>query len=98
MKPPEIVADIQLFESDHGGRKGVTPSDHWGCLLEYEGELYECRVLLSETGPLLPGQGARTPVVFLRPELLAGRMGEGAHFTLREERTVAAGVVVESRL
>ena len=98
MTASHVVADIYMYDSSSGGRKGPTTTGYWGCLFDFEGQLYDCRVLLDETGPLAPGQTARTPIVFLKPESLRGRLQTGARFQLRELATVAEGTVVNASL
>jgi hypothetical protein len=92
---PDIIATVQLYSTDAGGRSGPTPSDIYGCPLEFEGEKFDCRLLLRDVGALLPGTSGRVPVAFLYPESIKPRLKVGSRFTLWELRTIAEGVVEE---
>jgi len=59
------------------------------------GELFDCRLLLEETGSLTPGAKATVPVIFLRPDLIKARLQVGSRFTLWKMGTIAEGVVQE---
>ena len=90
---PDLVASLQLYSESDGGRKGATPLDHLGCIFEYEGEDFECRLLLEDVGPIAPGGRATIPIKFLRPELIKQRLQVGSRFRLREARTIGEGTV-----
>lgn len=67
MKADAIIA-IELLPTAKGGRAGPTPPDKFGCPLEIAGRFYDCRLDLTSSGPLSPGQSAVVPVAFLCPE------------------------------
>jgi hypothetical protein len=92
---PDIMASLRLYTTAEGGRKGPTPPDKLGCPFEFQGELFDCRLLLDETGPLAPGAKATVPILFLRPDLIKDRLQIGSRFTLWEMGTIAEGVVKE---
>jgi hypothetical protein len=92
---PDIIASIDLLATREGGRAGPTPAHSFGCPLEYENEYFDCRLDLSDVGPLVPGTEARVPVKFLVPEHVLPRLYVGAQFTLWEGRTIGRGRVVE---
>ena len=92
---PDIMASLRLYTTAEGGRKGPTPPDKLGCPFEFQGELFDCRLLLDETGPLKPGAKTTVPILFLRPDLIKDRLQIGSRFTLWEMGTIAEGVVKE---
>ncbi len=90
-KTPDVIVDLDLYPE--GGRRGSTPSNYLGCIFEYKGENFECRLLLHDVGPLVPGAHARVPVKFLRPELLKGQLHVGDRFRLREATVIGEGII-----
>ena len=92
---PDIIASLRFYTTAEGGRTGPTPPDKLGCPLEFQGEFFDCRVLLDDTGPLKPGAKATVPILFLRPDLIKDRLQIGSRFTLWEMGTIAEGVVQE---
>ena len=91
----DIIANIRLFTREEGGRESETPSDRLACMFEYEGQLFDCWVLLETTGPLKPGTQARIPIRFAFPELIIPRVNAGSWFKLKDYRTIAEGTVEE---
>ena len=92
---PDIIATVRFYSTEAGGRKGPTPPNMFGCPLEFEGEMFDCRLVLNEAGSLAPGATAEVPIAFLYPELIKQRLRVGSQFTLWDGRTVADGVVEE---
>jgi hypothetical protein len=90
---PDIIASIHFYTTEAGGRKVPTPPDQFGCPLEFEGEKFDCRLLLGKVGSLSPGVTANVPVVFLYPELIKPRLKVESRFTLWEMGTIAEGIV-----
>jgi hypothetical protein len=90
---PNVVAGLRFLSESEGGRKGATPIDFLGCIFQYEGENYECRLLLEEIGPVNPGDIVSVPIRFLRPNLLKKCLHVGSKFQLREVRPIAEGIV-----
>ncbi len=88
-----IVARLRFYSSDEGGRKVPTPADRFGCIFSFEGENFDCFLLVQETGPLKPGNTAQVPIIFLHPELIRDQLSVGSHFTLRELHPIADGRV-----
>jgi hypothetical protein len=88
---PDVIVSLELYSE--GGRQEATPLDHLGCIFEYEGENFECRLLLEDVGPLLPGAQAKVPIKFLRPDLIKERLRVGSHFRLRESKNIGEGVI-----
>lgn len=90
---PDIIVSLQFYTTAEGGRKEPLPPEKFGCPFEFQGELFDCRLLLEETGCLTPGTQATVPVIFLRPDLIKARLKVGSRFTLWEMGTIAEGVV-----
>ncbi len=90
---PDIVAFLQFFSTSDGGRVSATPADFFGCIFEFKGNSYECRLLLDGIGPINPGDAVTVPIKFLRPDLLKSCLGVGNKFQLRELRPIANGLV-----
>ena len=93
MKPDAIIS-VELLPTLSGGRSGATPASHFGCVFELNGEYFDCRLDLSESGPLMPGCTATVPVAFLYPENVVPRLTEGMPFHLWEGKTIATGRVI----
>ena len=89
----DVFARIHFYPSVAGGRNGTTATSFFGCPLEFEGEKFDCRLLLEEIGPVSPGQTVGVPIAFLYPELVKPRLSAGSRFTLWEMRTIAEGIV-----
>lgn len=90
---PDLIARIHLFPTLEGGRQGPTPSDKFGCPLEFNGEYFDCLLLLGETGSLWPGQEAVVPIKFLNPDLVKHLLKQGDKFYLWEGKRIAEGEV-----
>jgi hypothetical protein len=90
-----IVAELALFPTEHGGRTGPTPQHLFTVPFVYEGERFNCGLLLDECGPLSPGAHVLVPIQFLRPELIVPRLQKGSKFEIWELRIIGKGVVQE---
>jgi hypothetical protein len=86
----DAVLDISMLNTAEGGRKGPTPPKQFGCIFEMHGKYYDCRLDLSEVGPLSPGQRATVPVAFLHPKDVLPYLSKGDVCSLREARTIAS--------
>lgn len=94
----DAVLDISMLSTAEGGRSGPTPPMQFGCIFELQGDYYDCRLDLSEVGPLSPGQRATVPVAFLHPEDVLPRLRTGDFCSLREARVIATARVCQSRV
>jgi hypothetical protein len=88
---PDVIVNLELYAE--GGRLGSTPANYLGCIFVYEGENFECRLLLEDVGPLVPGGRAKVPVKFLSPELIKNRLHVGDQFRLREAKMIGEGTI-----
>jgi len=91
----DIIAHVRFYPTAHGGRQGPTPKGAFGCLLELHGDCFDCRLLLTETGPLSPGQQADVPIKFLNFDLVKDQLVPGKKFFLRERQIIAEGEVAK---
>lgn len=92
---PDLIARVRLYSEEEGGRKSPTPPVRIGCIFEYEGDNFDCLLLLEETGPLHPGSQATVPIKFLHPDFVKDRLTVGRRFLLKDFRTIAEGEVQE---
>lgn len=92
----DAVADIALYTTEKGGRKGPTPKNFFACPLQYQGKNFDCRFLLSETGPVFPGEEKkRVPILFLNPSEALIYFTKGTEFKLWEAGIIGEGRIVE---
>ena len=91
----DILAEVHLLPTQNGGRSRPTPADKFGCPVGIGSEFFDMRIDLSSTGSLSPGQTARLPMAFLRPDFVLPLLHVGSEFTLWEARTIGHGRVIE---
>jgi hypothetical protein len=91
----DILAEVHLLPTENGGRRGPTPADKFGCPVGIGSEFFDMRIDLSGIGSLSPGQTARVPIKFLRPDFVLPLLRVGSEFTLWEGRTIGHGRVIE---
>ena len=93
---PDVVVRVRLYRTEDGGRKNVITVGRFGCPFFYDGEAFDCRILLDQVGvSLAPGETADVPIKFLRPDLVKPRLRAGARFKLWEGGDFAEGEVLE---
>ena len=91
----DFIANIKLYNKEEGGRESPTPADKLGCIFEFDGENFDCFLLLHEKGSLQPGYEGNVPIVFLNPQYVKDRLKVGSRFTLRDYRIIGVGEVEE---
>ena len=92
----DVVARVRLYRTEEGGRGNVITAGQFGCPFFYDGEAFDCRILLNQVGvTLAPGATAVVPIKFLRPDLVKPRLRTGARFKLWEGKDFADGEVLE---
>jgi hypothetical protein len=95
---PDIRVRVRLRTHEEGGRqKGEIPPVQFRCSFVFEGEMFDCRLLLDQVGTTLQ-LGARhegIPVKFLFPDLVKPRLHPTARFKLWDGRDIAEGEVTE---
>lgn len=92
--PPDAVVELRLLPSDAGGRAGPTPAGWWGCPLSINGDLFDGRFDLSETGLLWPGESRVVPVKFLSPDLVRPRIAVGQELRIWEAGFIGEATVL----
>jgi hypothetical protein len=92
---PDIIVSAHFYSEDEGGRKTATPPDRFGCIFTFDGENFDCFLLLENIGAVKPGDLVQVPIKFLHPQLVKSRLRIGSSFILRELRTIAEGQVRE---
>ena len=93
MVTPDALATIHFFPTEEGGRCEATPANYFGTILEYEGEFWDCRLLLEDVGSISPGQTVTVPIRFLSPGVIKPLLRVGGRFRVREMRTIADGTI-----
>jgi hypothetical protein len=95
---PQIIADITLYASERGGRKGATPSDWFGCpcMVSKDRDAWDCRILLQGV-PLAPGETRRVGMVFLSPNEAIPDLRQAGKFYLWEGGFIGEGTIIEDR-
>lgn len=93
---PDIIAKIKLYTKQEGGRSKGIPPVQFGCPFFFEGEYFDCRLLIDQLGISLElGNFATVPIKFLHPELIKPRLYPGKHFKLWEMKFIGEGEIVE---
>jgi hypothetical protein len=92
----DIIATVNLFPTDAGGRRGPTPDGKFNCLMTIDENNFDVRLHLEGTGSMSPGQTARVPVSFLDLERARKYCSVGKKFLLREINTIGDGVIDET--
>jgi hypothetical protein len=92
---PDIIARISLYSTENGGRVRAIPAARFGCPFVYDGEAFDCRLLLEQTHTsIAPGDCAEVQIKFLNPDLVKPRLAHGAKFKLWEGGDFADGEVL----
>jgi len=93
---PQVIASVRLFRSEDGGRPSAILAPHFTCPMEIAGELFTCRLYLTEVGRIDPGCEATVPIRFLAPELVSDKLEPGLSFKLWDGHYFAEGTVLTS--
>src|SRR5215813_3758670 len=91
----QVIADVRLFRSEEGGRSSAILAPHFTCPMEIAGELFTCRLYLTEVGRIDPGSEATVPIRFLAPELVSDKL-KPLSFKLWDGHYFAEGTVLTS--
>jgi len=92
----DLILQMHLFPTEAGGRHSGTPEHSFKCIFKIFGELYDCQLVLEETGSIKPGQYATVPVRLLSPDLLRNRLECGQEVKLCDGlREVGEGKIIE---
>lgn len=93
---PDIIAELAFYSTESGGRQSPISLARFGCIFVYEGENFDCFVLLTKGQQVSPGDKAILPIKFLNPNLIKPRLTKGSRFKLRELRAIAEGTVLKN--
>lgn len=93
---PQVIAKIRLYRSEQGGRASAILAPHFTCPMEIAGELFTCRLYLTEAGRIDPGSEATVPIRFLAPDLVSDKLDPGLLFRLWDGKYFAEGTVLPS--
>ena len=91
---PHAIARVRLFLPEEGGRTSPILAPHFTAPMDIGGELFSCRLYLTEIGRIDPGGEAIVPIRFLAPDLVFEKLRPGVSFRLWDGRCFAAGVVL----
>ena len=91
----DILVKLRLLPTSEGGRRSPTPAGQFGCLFVVDETTLDCRLQVSETGSLMPGDEVVVPVSFLDRDYAERFVEVGTHFKLREARVIGNGEVLE---
>jgi len=89
-----ILADVRLFATEAGGRRSPAIRQ-FRCPAGIGDKLFDVVLDLSSIGSLSPGQSARVPIEFQRPDLAFPLLRVGSEFTLWESGTIGHAKVIE---
>lgn len=92
---PHLIADVTLYATDQGGRRGPTAPDWFGCpckLAKDDSHAWDCRLLLRGC-PMRPGESRRVGIVFLSPDEAVPAIMRAGGFFLWEGRIIGAATI-----
>jgi hypothetical protein len=93
--PIDFIANIKLYDTKEGGRETPTPPNKLGCILEYNGENYDCFLILHNIGSLPPGFRGDVPIALLYPEYVKDKLIVGSKFYLKSYRKIGEGEILK---
>ena|SRR5689334_17252618 len=94
---PQMVADVTLYPTAHGGRRGPTPAEWFGCPCKVhkdDKQAWDCRMLLNGQ-PLKPGETRRLGLIFLSGEKAAALLAQEGKFYLWEGGIIGEATPVQ---
>jgi hypothetical protein len=92
----DIIADVTLYPTERGGRRGPTPAEWFGCPCTPRLEppdYWDCRLYYE--APIQPGETRRVAVKFLSKEAIPIFRSAG-RFYLWEGRIIGEAIVIQS--
>lgn len=89
----DIIATVNFYSTKIGGRSGPTPDKVFRCPLVINNKMFDCALLLEETGPIAPGDTKTIPIVFIRRDLIKDYLFINSSFKLWELKIIADGVI-----
>lgn len=92
--PPDLIVEMSLTATEHGGRKTSIEADWYGCPVDVGGRYFDARFDLSAAGPIAPGTTTVAPLKFLDSEVVR-HVVIGQELTLWEGRVIGKATVTE---
>jgi hypothetical protein len=86
----QLLAEVTLYPTDKGGRRGPTASEWFGCpckISRDDSHGWDCRILLGGI-PMSPGETRRVEIIFLSPEQAIPALRAAGTFFLWEGRVI----------
>ena len=94
MVSPDIYVSVKFYSSSENGRRLPTNSKTFGVIFVIGESKHDCRLLLSEIGPISPGETkSSVPIKFLCPDMVIPKIKVGMEFNLWDMREIASGTV-----
>lgn len=93
---PNLIADVTLYPTNQGGRKGPTGPEWFGCpcMVDKDSSAsWDCRLLLQGR-PMSPGETRRVGISFLSQEKVAQIFRAAGKFYLWERGIIGEAIVV----
>ena len=92
---PDAIVRVRFLTTVEGGpATPIPPGVMFGCPFVFEGEYFDCRLLLQDqTASISPGAAVEVALKFLWPELVKPRLRPGAPCSLWEGKIIAEGIV-----
>ena len=95
MLHPDILANIEFYPTNQGGRRMPTPPSFFGCIFVINNSYYDGRLLLENIGSIIPGDKRKNiPIKFLSSDLVLPQLKEGSHFHIKDGGIIGEGIVV----
>ena len=94
---PDAIAQVRLFKTEEGGRKGPTQAEFFGCPINIVGRYHDVRFLLYDIGPLKPGMTIeKVPIAFLNPAMALEGVHVGEKFIMKEGgKAIGEGKIIK---
>ncbi len=90
----DAVAEIELFPSGSGGRKGKTADNFFSCVFKFGNFSFDCRIDTQFSGPLFPGHSYIVNVKFLDPDNALFILKVGIEFYVWEMGNIGKGKIM----
>lgn len=96
MIKPDILADLNFYKTEDGGRQGATPTNFFGCVISIDQNNFDARLLLEQIGSISPGEcKRRVPIKFLSSESALNKLKKNSQFLIRDGQIIGKGTVIE---
>jgi hypothetical protein len=92
---PRFIADVTLYPTEQGGRRGPTPPDRFGCpckAAKDDLQAWDCRIMLNGAA-MKPGETRRVEIMFLSPNEAVPAFRKAGKFYLWEGHIIGEGTL-----